>query len=84
MERIEVLFYENTGNRLSRQLTSLVDFSQGNNYEDTHIRVEVRTNSIVVSTLCINEYGSRWSNDNYTTIRKSGIPFFAMKKLGMI
>ena len=83
MER-EVLFYENTNNKLCKQLLSLVDFSKGNNYQDTHIRVEVRTNYIVVSTLCINEYGSRWSNDNYTTVSRLEIPFFAMKKLGML
>ncbi len=84
MER-EVLFYENRRDKLCRQLLSLVDFSKGNNYQDTHIRVEIfEDNSIVVSTSCVNEYGSNWCNDNYTKVNKNDIPFFAMKKLGML
>ena len=82
MEKIVNL--KNNDSKLCRQLLSLVDFSKGNNYQDTHIRVEVRTNFIIVSTLCINEYGSRWSNDNYTTASKLEIPFFTLKKLGML
>ena len=75
---------ENTRNKLCRQLLSLVDFSKGNNYEDTHISVRIFNDGLVVSTFCVNEYGSKYSNSNYTHIKKTNIPFFAMKKLGML
>ena len=80
----EIKFFENDGSRLSKQLISLVDFSKGNNYVDTGIRVEIRDNSIVVSTFCTNEYGSSWSNENWTDVAKSDIPFFTAKKLGIV
>ena len=82
--RKEVIFMQNDGSKLCRQLLSLVDFSQGNNYESTNIRVELYANFIVVGTLYRNEYGSTWYNDNETCVSKSNIPFFAAKKLGMI
>ena len=81
---MKIINLENTNNKLCKQLLSLVDFSKGNNYQDTHIRVEIRANFIIVSTLCVNEYGSRWSNDNHTTISRLEIPFFTLKKLGML
>ena len=83
MER-EVLFYGNKKDKLCRQLVSLVDFSKGNNYQDTHIRVEVRANFIIVSTLCCGEDGDIWYNDNETYVWKSDIPLFTLKKLGML
>ena len=76
--------FKNDGSKLSRQLLSLVDFSRGNNYEDTHISVDVFDNEIVVSTFCVNEHGSAWCNENHTRVSKSDLPFFAMKKLGMV
>lgn len=80
-----VVRIKNTDNKLCRQLLSLVDFSRGNNYEDSHIEVRVYDNDeIEISTHYINEYGSRWDNENYTEISKSEIPFFTLKKLGMI
>ncbi len=79
-----IINLQNTRNKVCRQLLSLVDFSKGNNYEDTGIQVRVFTDGIVVSTFCVNEYGSKYSNSNYTHINKSNIPFFAMKKLGII
>ena len=80
----KVINLENTNSKLCRQLLSVVDFSQGNNYEDTHISVRVLTDGLVVSTFCVNEYGSRYSNANYTHINKCDIPFFTAKKLGII
>jgi uncharacterized alkaline shock family protein YloU len=81
----EVVFIENTGDKLSRQLLSLVDFSRGNNYYSDGIRVAILSDdSISVSTYCINDYGRSISNENYTTVDKSDIPFFTLKKLGMI
>ena len=74
----------NDGSKLCKQLLSLVDFRKGNNYVNTHISVEVFDNSIVVSTFCVNEYGSAWDNENYTQVSKSDLPFFTAKKLGMI
>lgn len=81
MKRIEI---ENTGNKLSRQLLSMVDSSKGNNYEDTHISVGVSGNHVVVSTFCVNEYGSAWCNQNHTKVNRSNVPFFTAKKLGMV
>ena len=75
---------ENDGSKLCRQLLSLVDFSKGNNYVDTHIEVRVFNNSIIVSTFCVNEYGSAWGNENSTEVSRENIPFFTLKKLGMI
>lgn len=81
----KVIRMRNCGDKLSRQLLSLVDFSRGNNYEDSHIEVRVYDNDeIEISTHYINEYGSRWDNENYTIVSKSDIPFFSLKKLGMI
>ena len=82
MKRTEVI--KNTGSKLCKQLLSMVDFSQGNNYEDTHIHVRILNNSVIVFTSCVNEYGSLWCNENYTEVSKSDIPFFTAKKLGML
>lgn len=71
-------------NKLTNQLLTLVDFSKGNNYTDTHIEARVFDNHIEVSTFCVNEYGSFWGNENYTKVNKSDLPFFTLKKLGMI
>jgi hypothetical protein len=80
-----VVFFENTGDKLSRQLLSLVDFSRGNNYYSDAIRVAILSDdSISVSTYCINDYGRRISNENYTNVDKGDIPFFTLKKLGLI
>ncbi len=75
---------ENNGSKLCRQLLSLVDFSKGNNYEDTGIQVRVSDKELIVSTFYTNEYGSTWYNENYTRVNTSNIPFFTMKKLGML
>ena len=81
----EVIFVENNGSKLSRQLLSLVDSSKGNNYEETDIRVAILSDdSIEVGTFYTNEYGSRWYNDNETYVAKENIPFFTLKKLGMV
>lgn len=80
-----VVFVKNTDNKLSRQLLSLVDSSKGNNYEETDIRVVIYSDgSITVETFLTNEYGSRWYNDNETYVAKENIPFFTLKKLGLI
>lgn len=80
----KVVFIENTDNKLCRQLLSLVP-SRGKNYEETHIRVAICSDeSIEVETFYTNEYGSRWYNDNETKVEKENIPFFTLKKLGMI
>jgi hypothetical protein len=81
---MRVIELKNDGCKLCRQLLSLVDFTRGKNYEDTHINVSVFDNEIVVGTFCINEFGSAWDNENYTRVRKEDIPFFAAKKLGII
>jgi hypothetical protein len=81
----EVIFVENNGSKLSRQLLSLVDSSKGNNYEETHIRVAILSDdSIEVETFYTNEYGSCWYNDNETKVKKEDIPFFTLKKLGLV
>lgn len=81
----KVLFFENTGDKLSRQLLSLVDFSRGNNYYSDGIRVAIYSDeSIEVSTFCVNDYGRKVSNENYTKIAKGDIPYFTAKKLGMV
>ena len=81
----KVVFIKNTGDKLSRQLLSLVDFSRGNNYYSDGIRVAIYSDeSIRVSTFCVNDYGRRISNENYTQVKKEDIPFFTLKKLGMI
>jgi hypothetical protein len=85
VEVLDVVFFENTGDKLSRQLLSLVDFSRGNNYYSDVIRVAILSDdSIEVSTTCINDYGRSISNENYTIVDKSDIPFFTAKKLGLI
>ena len=83
-EILKTVDMKNDGSKLRKQLLSLVDFSKGNNYVNTHISVEVFDNSIVVSTFCVNEYGSSWCNENYTEVSRENIPFFTLKKLGMI
>jgi len=76
--------FKNDGSKLSRQLLSLVDFSRGNNYEDTHISVDVFDDHIVVGTFCVNEFGRAWDNENHTRVEKSDVPFFVAKKLGIV
>lgn len=49
------------------------------------IRVAIYSDeSIRVSTYCVNDYGRRISNENYTNVAFEDIPFFTAKKLGMI
>jgi hypothetical protein len=80
-----VVFFKNTGDKLSRQLLSLVDFSRGNNYYSDRIRVAILSDeSIEVSTFCVNDYGRWISNENHTTWDKSDIPYFTAKKLGLV
>lgn len=81
---MRIIQLKNDGSKLCRQLLSLVDFFQGNNYESTDIEVRIFDNHIIVSTFCTNEYGSAWDNENYTRVEKSDVPFFAAKKLGML
>ena len=75
---------KNNGGKLCRQLLSLVDFFQGNNYEHTHINVRVYDDRIVVSTFFVDSNLNSWDNENYTTVEKAYIPFFTAKKLGMV
>lgn len=75
---------KNNGNKLCRQLMSLIDFRQGNNYEHTHISVRVSEDNIIVSTFCANEFGRELDNENHTRVTKENIPFFTLKKLGMV
>lgn len=85
VEVVDVVFFENTGDKLSRQLLSLVDFSRGNNYYSDGIRVAILSNDCIrVSTFCVNDYGRRISNENYTNVAKGDIPYFTAKKLGLI
>ena len=85
IEVTEVFYIKNTGNKLSRQLLSLVDSSKGNNYYDDGIRVAILSNDCIrVSTYCINDYGRSISNENYTNVAFEDIPFFTLKKLGLI
>jgi hypothetical protein len=78
------LEFRNDGSKLCRQLLSLVDFTRGKNYENTHIQVRVFNDHILVGTFCINEFGSAWDNENHTRVEKENIPFFVAKKLGII
>lgn len=80
---MEKFVFANTGDKLSRQLLSLID-SSGKNYAATHIEVSVFDDFIEVSTFCANEYGSKWCNENHTTVSKGYVPFFVAKKLGML
>lgn len=76
---------KNTGNKLCRQLLSLVDFTRGNNYPSTKINVRIFKDHIVVSTFYIDrETLNSWDNENYTRIEKSHVPFFTLKKLGLL
>ncbi len=76
---------KNTGDKLCRQLLSLVDFTRGNNYPSTKINVRIFKDHIVVSTFFIDDDTlNSWDNDNYTTIEKAHVPYFTQKKLGMI
>ena len=84
MERIDLVFLQNNKNKLCKQLLSLVDFSKGTNYKDTHIRVEIFNDFIIVETFYVDDPGEIWYNENSTKINKSDIPFFTMKKLGML
>ncbi len=79
------LVIKNDGSKLCRQLLSLVDFFQGNNYPNTHINVRVYKDHIVVSTFYVNsENLDSWDNENYTTVERAYVPYFSLKKLGMI
>ena len=81
----KVFRFKNDGGKLSRQLLSLVDFSRGNNYEHSHIEVRVYENNMLeIRTFNIKKYGSRRDNENYTQVSKSDIPFFTLKKLGLL
>jgi hypothetical protein len=79
------LVVKNDGSKLCRQLLSLVDFFQGNNYPSTHINVRVYKNHIVVSTFYVNsENLDSWDNENYTTVERAYVPHFTAKKLGIV
>jgi hypothetical protein len=85
IEVTEVFYIENTGDKLSRQLLSLVDSSKGNNYYDDGIKVAILSDSSIrVSTFCVNDYGRKISNENYTNVAFEDIPFFTAKKLGLV
>ena len=75
---------KNNGSKLAKQLLRLVDFQKGHNYQDTNVRVEVLDDGLVVSTFCTNEFGRELDNENHTRVEKKDIPFFTLKKLGMV
>jgi len=75
---------KNNGSKLAKQLLRLVDFSRGSNFQDTHIRVVLDDDEVIVSTFCTNEHGREWCNQNHTRVSKSDLPFFTAKKLGMV
>jgi len=81
---MRTLEFRNDGGRLAKQLLRLVDFSRGRNLQDTNIRVEVLDDGLVVSTFCTNEFGRELDNENHTRVTKENIPFFTLKKLGMV
>lgn len=81
---MRIIELQNNGRKLAKQLLGLVDFSKGRNYQDTHIQVRVEENGIVVSTFCVNEFGRAWCNQNHTRVERKDIPFFTLKKLGMV
>ena len=81
--RKELVFMQNDGSKLCRQLVSLVDPFKGNNYESTNIRVEVYEDKIIVETFYGGDWDT-WYNQNDTEVSKSNIPFFTLKKLGML
>jgi hypothetical protein len=74
----------NDRGKLATQLLRLVDFSRGNNFQDTHIRVVLDDDEVIISTFCVNEHGREWCNQNHTRVSKSDLPFFTLKKLGMV
>jgi hypothetical protein len=81
---MRTLEFRNDGNKLCRQLMSLIDFSRGHNYQDTHIRVVLDDDEVIVSTFCANGFGREWCNQNHTRVSKSDLPFFSAKKLGIV
>jgi len=76
--------FRNNGSKLAKQLLRLVDFRKGKNYQSTHISVRVFDSHVLVGTFCVNEFGRAWDNENYTRVEKKDIPFFTLKKLGMV
>lgn len=72
--------FENNHKKLARQLVSLITETGKNNYQPTHIKVRIHANGITVSTVCINEYGSWWYNENDTFVPLAKIPFFTLQK----
>lgn len=68
--------------KLFGQITSLMSHIDGsNNYEATHVYAWVEEAGLVVETVCINEYGSKWGNNDEQFIPKEELPFFTIKKL---
>jgi hypothetical protein len=81
---MRIIELQNNGRKLAKQLLRLVDFKKGNNYQDTNLRVVILDNEIIVSTFCVNEFGRAWCNQNHTRVERKDIPFFTLKKLGMV
>lgn len=81
---MRIIELKNNGRKLAKQLLRLVDFQKGNNYQDTNLRVVILDNEIIVSTFCVNEFGRAWCNQNHTRVERKDIPFFTLKKLGMM
>jgi hypothetical protein len=81
---MKIIELRNNGSKLAKQLLRLVDSSKGRNLQDTHISVRVHKDFIIVSTFCANEFGRELDNENHTRVTKENIPFFTLKKLGMV
>lgn len=67
---------------LFKELLSRMEYIPGsNNYEQNHIRIDVYEDGIEVESLCVNEYGSDWWNEDKQFIPWEELPNWVMREL---
>lgn len=54
-----------THEELAKELLQLMEHVEGcNNYEATHLRIDIHLYGVDVETIHVNEYGGRYSNND--------------------
>lgn len=71
-----------TDGKLFIQLLRAMNHVDGsNNYAVNRLDVEVKTNGIIIESVCVNDYGTGYSNNDKQFIPKDELPNFAVRKL---
>lgn len=69
------------GKLFTQLLRAMRHVNGSNNYEINRLDVEVKMNDIIIEGVCVNQYGTPYSNNDRQFVPKTELPNFAARKL---